>query len=39
VIASDTVEIEPPGQVTFRAVTIAPLIAEAIRHLHVTRPW
>jgi ribose-phosphate pyrophosphokinase len=39
VIAGDTVEINPPAQLPFRAVSVAPLLAEAIRHLHVTRPW
>jgi ribose-phosphate pyrophosphokinase len=39
VIASDTVSIDPPARVPFRAVTVAPLLADAIRHLHVTRPW
>ena len=38
-IAGDTVEIDPPAKVPFRTVSIAPLIAEAIRHLHVSRPW
>ena len=39
VIAGDTVEIEPPAKLPFRTVSVAPLIADAIRHLHVTRPW
>ena len=39
VIASDSVALEPPADLPFQAVSIAPLLAEAIRHLHVTRPW
>ncbi len=39
ITSGDTVAIDPPADLPFRTVTVAPLLAEAIRHLHVTRPW
>jgi len=38
ITAGDTVSLDPPADLPFRTVTVAPLLAEAIRHLHVTRP-
>ena len=38
-IAGDSVALEPPTDLPFQTVSFAPLLAEAIRHLHVTRPW
>jgi len=38
-VAGDTVAVDPPARLPFRSISVAPLLAEAIRHLHVTRPW
>ena len=38
-VTTDTVEIDPPADLPFSSVSVAPLLAEAIRQLHVARPW
>jgi len=39
IVSTDTVAIDPPANLRFSSVSVAPLLAEAIRQLHVTRPW
>jgi ribose-phosphate pyrophosphokinase len=38
-VAGDSVASDPPANVPFQTISIAPLLAEAIRHLHVAQPW
>jgi ribose-phosphate pyrophosphokinase len=39
IFAGDTVAVEPPAQVPFHSISIATLLADAIRHLHVAQPF